>query len=70
MIPARLFTGFLIQVIPFATLAFYPYWRKPLRFSKRNAICMTLGLLLGLAVLFTGCSCGLFGTVSANRTAA
>lgn len=52
----RLFAGFLLQVIPFAILAFYPYFNH-LRFSKKRSIFLTLGLLFGLATLFAGYGC-------------
>lgn len=54
MIFLRLSAGFLLQVIPFAVLALYPYGDK-LRFSKKRTVLLTLWLLLALAALFAGC---------------
>ncbi|MBS5150499.1 MAG: sensor histidine kinase [Butyricicoccus pullicaecorum] len=53
----RLFTGFLLQIIPFAVLAFYPY-RKHLRLSTKRSVVLTLWLILTLAILFAigGCT--------------
>ena len=56
MIFLRLSAGFLLQVIPFAVLALYPYCEQ-LRFSKKRSILLTLWLLLGLSALFAGCGC-------------
>lgn len=41
MIFLRLSAGFLLQVIPFAVLALYPYCEQ-LRFSKKRSILLTL----------------------------
>ena len=57
MIFLRLSAGFLLQVIPFAVLALYPYCEQ-LRFSKKRSILLTLWLLLGLSALFAAATCG------------
>lgn len=58
MIFFRLFVGFLLRVIPFAVLAFYPYGNH-LRFSKKRSAFLTLWLIFGLAALFAGIRCTL-----------
>lgn len=67
MIFLRLFTGFLLQVIPFAVLVIYPYGDK-LRFSKKRTALLTLGLIVGLAVLFASCGCYLERLLPPNHT--
>ena len=67
MIFFRLFTGFLLQVTPFAALTFYPYYDH-LRFSKRRSILLTLSLILLLAVIFSGCGCFLQQVFPPNHT--
>lgn len=62
MIFLRLSAGFLLQVIPFAVLALYPYCQQ-LRFSPKRSVLLTLWLLLGLAALFAGCGCCLQATL-------
>ncbi|MBS5144220.1 MAG: GHKL domain-containing protein [Butyricicoccus pullicaecorum] len=52
----RLFAGFLLQVIPFAVLAFYPYCEH-LRFSKKHSAVLTLWLILILSTLFASIGC-------------
>ncbi len=56
MIFVRLFTGFLLQVLPFVLLTFYPYYNC-LRFSKRHSLLLTLWIIFGLATIFSGCGC-------------
>jgi two-component system sensor histidine kinase AgrC len=63
----RLSAGFLLQVIPFAVLAFYPYCGQ-LRFSRKRSVFLTLGLLLGLAAVFAGCGCYLQSLLPADHT--
>jgi len=63
----RLSVGFLLQVIPFAVLALYPYC-KQLRFSPKRSVLLTLWLLLGLAALFAGCGCCLQSMLSPDHT--
>ena len=67
MIFLRLFTGFLLQVIPFAILALYPYCEQ-LRFSQKRSALSTLWLLFGLAILFAGCGCYLHSILPPNHT--
>ncbi len=67
MIFLRLFAGFLLQVIPFAVLALYPYCEQ-LRFSKKRSVLLTLWLLLWLAALFAGCGCCLQFLLPPNHT--
>lgn len=67
MIFLRLSVGFLLQVIPFAVLALYPYGDK-LRFSKKRTVLLTLWLLLALAILFAGCGCYLHLLLPPNHT--
>ena len=67
MIFLRLSVGFLLQVIPFAVLAFYPYC-KQLRFSPKRSVLLTLWLLLGLAALFAGCGCCLQSMLPPDHT--
>ncbi len=67
MIFLRLSAGFLLQVIPFAILAFYPY-HEQLRFPKKRSVLLTLVLLLGLAALFAGCGCYLQSILPPNHT--
>lgn len=52
----RLVIGYLIQVVPFALLAFYPF-KKNLRFSSRKLLAMTGVFLTGFAVIFAGTGC-------------
>lgn len=54
----RLFAGFLLQVIPFAVLAFYPYREHLRRSTKRSAV-LTLWLILILATFFASGGCTL-----------
>ena len=53
---ARLFFGFLFQVVPFGVLAIYPFWNS-LRLSKRRAIALIACLVPCIAVLFAGAGC-------------
>ena len=54
MIFFRLFCDFLLQVIPFSVLAFFPYSQQ-LRFSRNRSAALTLPLFLALGTLFAGC---------------
>jgi two-component system sensor histidine kinase AgrC len=63
----RLSAGFLLQVIPFAVLALYPYCEQ-LRFSKKRSVLLTLWLILGLSALFAGCGCCLQHTLPPDHT--
>lgn len=67
MIFLRLSAGFLLQVIPFAVLALYPYCEQ-LRFSKKRSVLLTLWLILGLSALFAGCGCCLQHTLPPDHT--
>ena len=67
MIFLRLSAGFLLQVIPFAVLALYPYCEQ-LRFSKKRSVLLTLWLILGLSALFAGCGCCLQHTLPLDHT--
>lgn len=52
----RLVIGYLIQVVPFAFLAFYPF-KENLRFSRRKLLAMSGVFLTGFAVVFAGTGC-------------
>lgn len=67
MIFLRLFSGYLIQVVPFAVLVLYPF-ADSFRYSKRKTSVMTGALLLGLAVIFAAAGCWLFGVMSHDNT--
>lgn len=54
----RLFLKLLLQVIPFAVLAFYPYREHLRRSTKRSAV-LTLWLILILATFFASGGCTL-----------
>ncbi len=67
MIFFRLFCDFLLQVIPFSVLAFFPYSQQ-LRFSRNRSAALTLPLFLALGTLFAGCGCGLQRMLPPNHT--
>lgn len=52
MIFFRLFLGYLVQVVPFCFLCFYPF-QNSLRWSRKASVFLTAGLLMGSAFLFS-----------------
>lgn len=53
---ARLFFGFLAQVVPFGVLAIYPFWNN-LRVSKRRATALIVITVPLIGILFAGTGC-------------
>lgn len=63
----RLLLGYLLQVLPFAVLSFYPFLNQ-MRFSKRKSGLLTSALILGLALIFAGTGCWLQRVLPPNQT--
>ena len=51
-IPLRLFSGCILQVVPFAFLCFYPF-RDYLRYTRQKTVFTTAALLVGEALIFS-----------------
>lgn len=52
MIFLRLYFGYLVQIIPFAILCFWPF-KNNFRFSKKKSFTFTIGIILGCTLIFS-----------------
>lgn len=67
MIFLRLYFGYLVQIVPFALLCFWPFV-KHFRFSKRKTITLTSCIILGCSLLFSITGTFLANTMPRNHS--